>query len=155
MPQEGAPRLLHERIAAGRAAVIARLAQHCPDSNLPDPELSAHMLSAYADEAARLVLEDYAVERILELTAGRSRAGRVILADFSLLRRRRELRLLVFGYAVSLFGTMFTQVALAVQVYDLTGRRWRSACWAPPSSCRSWCWRWSAARWRTPSTAAS
>ena len=26
MPQEGAPRLLHERIAAGRAAVIARLA---------------------------------------------------------------------------------------------------------------------------------
>ena len=46
---------------------------------------------------------------------------RVILADFSLLRRRRDLRLLVFGYAVSLFGTMFTQVALAVQVYDLTG----------------------------------
>ena len=45
----------------------------------------------------------------------------MILADFSLLRRRRELRLLVFGYAVSRFGTMFTQVALAVQVYDLTG----------------------------------
>ena len=45
----------------------------------------------------------------------------MILADFSLLRRRRDLRLLVFGYAVSLFGTMFTQVALAVQVYDLTG----------------------------------
>jgi len=45
----------------------------------------------------------------------------VILADFSLLRRRRDLRLLVFGYAVSRFGTMFTQVALAVQVYDLTG----------------------------------
>jgi MFS family permease len=45
----------------------------------------------------------------------------VILADFSLLRRRRDLRLLVFGYTVSLFGTMFTQVALAVQVYDLTG----------------------------------
>src|SRR6478736_6099615 len=42
MPQEGAPRLLHERIAAGRAAVIARLAQTLrPDSNLPDPELSA------------------------------------------------------------------------------------------------------------------
>ena len=38
MPQEGAPRLLHERIAAGRAAVVARLAQalHRP---LPDPEL--------------------------------------------------------------------------------------------------------------------
>jgi AcrR family transcriptional regulator len=69
MPQEGAPRLLHERIAAGRAAVIARLAQALrPDSNLPDPELSAHMLSAYADEAARLVLHDYDVARILELT---------------------------------------------------------------------------------------
>jgi hypothetical protein len=69
MAQEGAPRLLHERIAAGRAAVIARLAQALrPDSNLPDPELSAHMLSAYADEAARLVLQDYDVARILELT---------------------------------------------------------------------------------------
>ena len=45
----------------------------------------------------------------------------MILADFSLLRRRRDLRLLVVGYTVSLFGTMFTQVALAVQVYDLTG----------------------------------
>ena len=69
MPQQGAPRLLHERIAAGRAAVIARLAQALrPGSSLPDPELSAHMLSAYADEAARLVLQDYDVERILELT---------------------------------------------------------------------------------------
>jgi AcrR family transcriptional regulator len=69
MPQQGAPRLLHERIAAGRAAVIARLAQALrPGSSLRDPELSAHMLSAYADEAARLVLQDYDVERILELT---------------------------------------------------------------------------------------
>jgi hypothetical protein len=66
MPQEGAPQLLHERIAAGRAAVIARLAMSA--SGLPDPELSAHMLSAYADEAARLVLQDYDVERILSLT---------------------------------------------------------------------------------------
>src|SRR4051812_7922408 len=69
MPQEGAPRLLHERIAAGRAAVIARLAQALrPGSGLPDPELSAHMLSAYADEAARLTLQGYDVERILALT---------------------------------------------------------------------------------------
>jgi AcrR family transcriptional regulator len=69
MPQEGAPRLLHERIAAGRAAVVARLAAAiAPDSNLPDPELSARMLSAYADEAARLVLQDYDVARILDLT---------------------------------------------------------------------------------------
>ncbi|HET6549476.1 MAG TPA: helix-turn-helix domain-containing protein [Solirubrobacter sp.] len=69
MPHEGAPRLLHERIAAGRAAVIARLAQAIgPGTDLPDPELSAHMLSAYADEAARLTLDGYGVERILELT---------------------------------------------------------------------------------------
>src|SRR4051794_36202600 len=69
VPQEGAPRLLHERIGAGRAAVIARLAQALPaGSNLPDPELSAHMLSAYADEAARLTLQGYSVERILDLT---------------------------------------------------------------------------------------
>ena len=66
MPPEGAPRLLHERIAAGRAAVISRLA--VSGSNLPDPELAAHMVSAYADEAARLVLDDYDVDRILALT---------------------------------------------------------------------------------------
>jgi hypothetical protein len=49
--------------------VIARLARALgPGAGLPDPELSAHMLSAYADEAARLVLEGYPVERILELT---------------------------------------------------------------------------------------
>jgi len=66
MPQAGAPRLLHERIAAGRAAVIARLAGS--SVALPDPELSAHMLSAYADEAARLVLDGYEIERVLALT---------------------------------------------------------------------------------------
>lgn len=69
MPQEGAPRLLGERIAAGRAAVVARLAAALgPDTGLPDPELSAHMLRAYADDAARLVLEGYDVDRILALT---------------------------------------------------------------------------------------
>jgi AcrR family transcriptional regulator len=69
IPHEGAPRLLHERISAGREAVIGRLAQALPaGSNLPDPELSAHMLSAYADEAARLTLNGYSVERILDLT---------------------------------------------------------------------------------------
>ncbi|HEX6025087.1 MAG TPA: helix-turn-helix domain-containing protein [Solirubrobacter sp.] len=67
VPHEGAPRLLHERIAAGRAAVVARLAQALP-AGLPDPELSAHMISAYADEAARLTLQGYDVERILSLT---------------------------------------------------------------------------------------
>jgi MFS family permease len=44
----------------------------------------------------------------------------VILADLGLLRRRRDLRLLISGYAVSLLGGGFTQVALFVQVYDLT-----------------------------------
>jgi AcrR family transcriptional regulator len=69
MPPEGAPRLLHERIAAGRAAVVARLAAALgPGTGLPDPELAAHMLRAYADEAARLTLEGYDVERILTLT---------------------------------------------------------------------------------------
>jgi AcrR family transcriptional regulator len=72
MPQEGAPRSLQQRIAAGRAAVVAQLAQALrPGATLPDPELSAHMLSAYADEAARLTLQDperYTVERVLELT---------------------------------------------------------------------------------------
>src|SRR4051794_29894316 len=46
VPQQGAPRLLHQRIAAGRAAVVQRLAQSLDPGPLPDPELTAHMLSA-------------------------------------------------------------------------------------------------------------
>ncbi len=75
MPQEGAPRLLHDRIARGREAIVARLAHglppgsELPDPELPDPELSAHLMSAYADEAARLVLTSrFPPERILELS---------------------------------------------------------------------------------------
>jgi AcrR family transcriptional regulator len=68
MPQEGAPRSLHERIGAGREAVVKRLAQALDPSGLPDPELTAHMVSAYADEGARLTLQGYDVERILRLT---------------------------------------------------------------------------------------
>jgi AcrR family transcriptional regulator len=70
MPQEGAPRLLQDRIERGREAVIARLAHGLPPgSGLPDPELSAHLMSAYADEAARLVLTGrFPPERILELS---------------------------------------------------------------------------------------
>ena len=70
MPQEGAPRLLHDRIERGREAIVARLAHGLPTgSELPDPELSAHLMSAYADEAARLVLTGrYPPERILELS---------------------------------------------------------------------------------------
>src|SRR4051812_40929393 len=69
VPQEGALRLLHQRIAAGRAAVVERLAQSLNADHLPDPELTAHMLSAYADEAARLTLQGYEVDRILRLTS--------------------------------------------------------------------------------------
>jgi AcrR family transcriptional regulator len=72
MPPEGAPPVLHERIAAGRTAVVARLAAGLGlGAGLPDPELTAHMLSAYADEAARLLLTDperYPTERLLALT---------------------------------------------------------------------------------------
>ncbi len=66
VPLEGAPGLLRERIAAGRAAVVAQLAGRVRGS--PDPELTARALSAVADEAARLLLEDprrYPPERIL------------------------------------------------------------------------------------------
>ena len=74
MPPEGAPELLRERIAVGRAAVVAQLAEIVgpglgtePES--PDPELTARTLSALADESARLVLTNprrYPVERVLE-----------------------------------------------------------------------------------------
>jgi MFS family permease len=47
-------------------------------------------------------------------------ALRTVALDVSLLRRRRDLRLLSVGYAVSLAGEEFTIVALAVQVYALT-----------------------------------
>jgi AcrR family transcriptional regulator len=65
VPPEGAPGLLGERIAAGRAAVIGHLAGAVAS---PDPELTAHALSSVADEAARLLLSDparYPAERIL------------------------------------------------------------------------------------------
>jgi AcrR family transcriptional regulator len=59
VPPEGAPPLLRERIAAGRSAVVAQLAAAVgPRAGSPDPELTAHALSAVADEAARLALTD-------------------------------------------------------------------------------------------------
>jgi AcrR family transcriptional regulator len=74
VPHEGAPRVLHEAISRGRAAVVAQLAAALRggDGGLdaPDPELAAHLLSALADEAARLLLADpgrYPRERILAL----------------------------------------------------------------------------------------
>jgi AcrR family transcriptional regulator len=66
VPPEGAPGLLGERIAAGRAAVIGQLAGALAS---PDPELTARALSAVADEGARLLLSDprrYPPARILE-----------------------------------------------------------------------------------------
>jgi MFS family permease len=51
----------------------------------------------------------------------RRRALRAVAVDAGLLRRRRELRLLVAGQTVSLAGSMITRVALPFQVYALTG----------------------------------
>jgi AcrR family transcriptional regulator len=74
MPPEGAPEALHDRITRGRAAIIAQLAGAVSTGfpggrESPDPELTARMLSVFADEAARLQLTDprrYPVARILE-----------------------------------------------------------------------------------------
>jgi AcrR family transcriptional regulator len=63
MPPEGAPAVLREHIERGRAAVLTQLASAAgpglvPGRESPDPELTARMLSAFADEAARLLLTD-------------------------------------------------------------------------------------------------
>jgi AcrR family transcriptional regulator len=60
MPPEGAPDSLHERISAGRSAIVAQLAQNVrpgfgPGRESPDPELTARMLTAFSDEGARLI----------------------------------------------------------------------------------------------------
>jgi AcrR family transcriptional regulator len=75
MPTEGAPAILRERIAGGRAAVVAQLAQAVAvglgTARSPDPEMTAHMLSATSDADARLLLDDperYPVERLLAHT---------------------------------------------------------------------------------------
>jgi AcrR family transcriptional regulator len=71
MPPEGAPASLRARIGAGRAAVIAQLtAAIGPGLEAPDPELTARMLSALADESVRLALtepERFGEDRILRL----------------------------------------------------------------------------------------
>lgn len=74
MPQEGAPQLLHDRIARGRAKVIAQLVESItpglgPGRESPDPELTALTFSALSDEAARLLLTQprrFPVERIVD-----------------------------------------------------------------------------------------
>lgn len=77
MPSEGAPEVLRAHITQGRDAVIAVLAQAVEPAGViggapsPDPELTARLLSATADEAARLLLTDperYPLERLLDHT---------------------------------------------------------------------------------------
>jgi AcrR family transcriptional regulator len=60
VPPEGAPPVLHRAIARGRAAVVEQLAATLGDQALdaPDPELAARLVSAWSDEAARLLLSD-------------------------------------------------------------------------------------------------
>lgn len=73
VPPEGAPAVLRERIAAGRTAVLAQLAETVRPGfgggrESPDPELTARMLSSFSDEAARLLLTDperFPVDRLL------------------------------------------------------------------------------------------
>lgn len=73
MPPEGAPPALHEKIAAGRTAVLERLSRAVApltdrEDQLGDAELTARMLSAISDEYARLVLtapDRFSQERLL------------------------------------------------------------------------------------------
>jgi AcrR family transcriptional regulator len=63
MPPEGAPKVLHRRIAQGRASVLAEMARAVRpalriDEDAPDAELTARILQAISDEYARLVLTD-------------------------------------------------------------------------------------------------
>jgi len=73
MPPEGAPAVLQEHIARGRAAVVAQLAEAVrpglgPGRESPDPELTAMTLSSLSDDAARLLLTEpkrFPVDRLL------------------------------------------------------------------------------------------
>ena len=73
MPPEGAPRVLRDTVEKGREAVVTALAQVVgaglsAERPSPDPQLTAHLLSARSDEAARLLLKDpeqYPIERLM------------------------------------------------------------------------------------------
>jgi AcrR family transcriptional regulator len=73
MPPEGAPHMLRETVERGRDAVVATLAQVvgpglAPERPSPDPQLTARLLSALSDEAARLLLSDpdeYPIARLM------------------------------------------------------------------------------------------
>jgi len=77
IPPESAPELLRCSIIRGRHAVLTRLTRalrpisHSADG--PEPELSARILSAIADEYARLLLTDasrFPAERLLTHAGG-------------------------------------------------------------------------------------
>lgn len=73
LPPEGVPEVLREQIAWGRATVLDRLARlvgtgPVPESGSPDPEITARVLAAVAEETARLHLtepERYPLRRLL------------------------------------------------------------------------------------------
>ena len=73
MPPEGAPHMLREQVERGRDAIVATLAKVvgpglAPERPSPDPHLTARLLSALSDEAARLLLSDpgeYPIERLM------------------------------------------------------------------------------------------
>jgi AcrR family transcriptional regulator len=73
MPPEGAPHMLREQVERGREAIVATLAKVvgpgiAPERPSPDPQLTARLLSALSDEAARLLLSDpaeYPIERLM------------------------------------------------------------------------------------------
>jgi AcrR family transcriptional regulator len=76
MPAEGTPDVLRERFVRERAAVTQRLAAAVgpsfalgPNGASPDPELTARVMQALAEELARLTLEAperYPVGRLIE-----------------------------------------------------------------------------------------
>jgi AcrR family transcriptional regulator len=76
MPAEGTPEALRERFVRERTAVTGQLAAAVdpyftlgPSGDSPDPELTARVLQAIAEELARLTLDDparYPVERLVE-----------------------------------------------------------------------------------------
>jgi AcrR family transcriptional regulator len=73
MPPEGAPQMLREQVERGRDAIVATLAKVvgpgiASERPSPDPQLTARLLSALSDEAARLLLSDpaeYPIDRLM------------------------------------------------------------------------------------------
>jgi MFS family permease len=53
-------------------------------------------------------------------TVRRGRGARRLLIDLTPVRRSRDLRCLVLGQLISVFGTQLTTVAVPYQVYQLT-----------------------------------